>query len=109
MRKIPWRGLPFPYQRDLPNPGIETVSLESSALAGGFFTTVLPAKPQYHVGSSLIKGVLTFPLCGEHENVLLRDPAGQLPVFVNKLLSEYSPAHLLTYCLRLLSHSSRIQ
>ena len=70
----------------------------SPALASIFFTTVPPAKPQYHAGSSLIEGALTFPLCGERENVLLRDPAGQLPVF-GKLLSEYSPAHLLTYCL----------
>ena len=31
--------LPFPNPRDLPNAGIETVSLVSPALAGGFFTT----------------------------------------------------------------------
>ena len=31
--------------RNLPNPGIELISLESSALAGGFFTTVLSGKP----------------------------------------------------------------
>jgi len=30
-----WRGLPFPSPGDLPNPGMEPVSL---ALAGGFFT-----------------------------------------------------------------------
>ena len=29
----------------LPDPGIETVSLASPALAGGFFTIVLPEKP----------------------------------------------------------------
>ena len=33
-----WRGLPFPIPGDLPNPGIEQASLESPALAGGFFT-----------------------------------------------------------------------
>ena len=33
-----WSGLPFPPPGDLPDPGIEAVSLESSALAGGFFT-----------------------------------------------------------------------
>ena len=32
---------------DLPNPGIEPMSLTSPALAGGFFTTVPPGKPQY--------------------------------------------------------------
>ena len=39
---LPWReywsGLPFPPSEDLPNPGIEPVSLVSPALAGGFFT-----------------------------------------------------------------------
>ena len=30
-----WGGLEFPSQGDLPNPGIEPMSL---ALAGGFFT-----------------------------------------------------------------------
>ena len=34
-----WRGLPFPPPRDLPDLGIEPVSLMSSELAGGFFTT----------------------------------------------------------------------
>ena len=33
-----WSGLPCPPQGDLPNPGIEPVSLTSLALAGGFFT-----------------------------------------------------------------------
>ena len=32
-------GLPFPLPGDLPDPGIDLVSLTSSALAGGFFTT----------------------------------------------------------------------
>ncbi|MGT9536967.1 hypothetical protein ACVWBC_15400, partial [Enterococcus faecalis] len=32
-------GLPFPPPGNLPNPGIEPVSLMSPALAGGFFTT----------------------------------------------------------------------
>ena len=34
-----WSGLPFPSPEDLPNPGIEPVSLTSPVLAGGFFTT----------------------------------------------------------------------
>ena len=37
-----WSGLPFLSPRDLPDPGIELMSL---ALAGGFFTTEPPAKP----------------------------------------------------------------
>ena len=38
-RQAYWSGLPFPSLGDLPNPGIEPVSLMSPALAGGFFTT----------------------------------------------------------------------
>ncbi|ELR50284.1 hypothetical protein M91_01266, partial [Bos mutus] len=34
-----WSGVPFPTPGDLSNPGIKPVSLESPALAGGFFTT----------------------------------------------------------------------
>ena len=34
-----WRRLPCPPPRDLTDPGIEPVSLTSSALAGGFFIT----------------------------------------------------------------------
>ena len=34
-----WSKLPFPSQRDLPDPGIKPVSLASLALGGGFFTT----------------------------------------------------------------------
>ena len=40
-----WSGLPCPPPRDLPNPGIEPVSLKSPALAGGFLTTAPPGKP----------------------------------------------------------------
>ena len=41
-----WTGLPFPTPGDLPSPGIKPVSLESSALAGGFFTTAPLGKPE---------------------------------------------------------------
>jgi len=34
-----WSGLPFPSPGNLPDPGIEPLSLESPALAGRFFTT----------------------------------------------------------------------
>ena len=41
-------GLPCLPPEDLPNPGIEPVSLTSPALAGGFFTTstIIPVHPQ---------------------------------------------------------------
>ena len=34
-----WSGLPFPPPGDLPDPGIEPVSLASPSLSGRFFTT----------------------------------------------------------------------
>jgi len=39
-RQVDWSELPFPVPGDLPDPGIELVSLASPALAGRFFTTV---------------------------------------------------------------------
>ena len=44
-----WSGLPLLTQGDLPDPGIEPTSLESSALAGGLFTTA-------HLGSPTLNG-----------------------------------------------------
>ena len=41
-----WSGLPFPPPGDLPNPDIKLLSPASPALAGRFFTTVPPGKPQ---------------------------------------------------------------
>ena len=38
--------LPFPPPRDLPNPGIKPASPLSPTLAGEFFTTELPGKPE---------------------------------------------------------------
>ena len=44
-----WSGLPCSSPGDLPNPGIELVSLTSPALAGWFFTTEPPGKPNLGV------------------------------------------------------------
>ena len=38
-RQEHWSGLPFPSPGDLPNLGIEPISLMSPAMEGGFFTT----------------------------------------------------------------------
>ena len=43
-----WGGLPCPPAGDLPNPGIEPISLRSPELTGGFFTTSSPGKPDIH-------------------------------------------------------------
>ena len=45
-RRKYWGGLPCPPPGDLPDLGIELTSLGSPALTGGFFTTVVPGKPQ---------------------------------------------------------------
>ena len=54
-----WSGLPFTSPQDLPNPGIEPVSLESPPLAGGFFTisTTWEAQTMKSLGINLIKCV----------------------------------------------------
>ena len=39
-----WNGLPFPPPGGLPNPGIESTSLASPAIAGRFFTSVPPGE-----------------------------------------------------------------
>ena len=41
-----WSGLPFLTPRDLPDLGIEPESLDSPALAGGFFANEPPGKPE---------------------------------------------------------------
>ena len=48
-----WSGLPFPSPGDLPDPEIKSLS---PALAGRFFITELPGKPNYIMFSSNIFG-----------------------------------------------------
>ena len=40
-----WSGLLFPSSGDLPEAGVESVSLMSPAFVGGFFTTSATRKP----------------------------------------------------------------
>ena len=40
-----WSGLPFATPWDLPNPGVEPMSLAPPALAGRLFPTAPPGKP----------------------------------------------------------------
>ena len=42
-----WSGFSCPPPGNLPDLGIRLTSLTSPALAGGFFTSELPAKPHY--------------------------------------------------------------
>ena len=56
-----WSGLPFPPPEDLPDPGIEPVSLASPALAGRFLTTRATREPN----------IMKMIWCKESENKLL--------------------------------------
>ena len=47
-------GLPFPIPGDLPDPGTKPVSLASSELASGFFTTEPLRKPKKKTSTILI-------------------------------------------------------
>ena len=49
-RQAYWNGLPFSTPGDLPDPGIEPVSIGSSTLVGGFLTTMPPGKLKRHLG-----------------------------------------------------------
>ena len=40
-----WSKLPFLTPGNLPDPGVEPMSVESPPLAGRFFTTAQPGKP----------------------------------------------------------------
>ena len=40
-RQQHWGEVPFPTPRDLPDPGMQSTSPVSSALAGVFFTTII--------------------------------------------------------------------
>ena len=53
-----WSGLPYSPPGDPPNPGIEPTSLESPALAGGFFTTSTTWEANFH--SSPTAYILSF-------------------------------------------------
>ena len=47
-RQEHWSRLSFATPEDFPNLGIKPTSLASPALAGGFFTTAPPGKPQIY-------------------------------------------------------------
>ena len=56
-----WSGLPYPPPGDLPDPGIESAFLMSSALAGGFFTPSATRKSQFSL-YSLFKQIHLCPI-----------------------------------------------
>ena len=58
-----WSGSSFPTPGDLHNPRIEPASLVPSALAGRFFTTVPPGKPQLLPLATIYWAPLVAQLC----------------------------------------------
>ena len=53
-----WSGVPFPTPGDLPNPGIEPMSLVSPALAGEFFiTSTTWEAPKNHIVGDFISSI----------------------------------------------------
>ena len=63
-----WSGLPFPFPGDLPDTGIKP---GSSVVAGRFFTTGSPRKPQTH-GSYIINVV--------RDNIVVNNSIVKYPV-----------------------------
>ena len=106
-------GLPFPGSGDLPNPGIKPVSLVSSALAGGFFTTVPPGNP--HMCKVLLEHSQPIYLCivltdftlqsSEMVWHVMRKILGPLlKSFVDPFLKEMSFFFFLYVCIKDFSH-----
>ena len=62
-----WSGLPCPPPGDLPDLGIEPMSLMSPTLAGGFFTPSATSKPLSAVIQLLLVKVKTRPWYSEQE------------------------------------------
>ena len=50
-----WNELPFPPPGELPDPGIQFECPASSVLAGGFFTTEPPGKPEMILHMQFVK------------------------------------------------------
>ena len=105
--------LPFSTPGDFPNPRIESVSLESPALAGGFFTTEPPGKPECDcqrtirtsvstgdvppegsgLGGALGRGVANFSLARGPGMVSGTAGLSQCPVLIPNLLLQATGAH----------------
>ena len=60
-----WSELPCPPPRDLPDPGIETMSLMSPALVGGFLTT----STSWEAHICVYMYIHLFPSCDYWENL----------------------------------------
>ena len=74
-----WNGLPCPPLEDLPNPGIEPVSLTSPELAGGFFITSI-------TWEALTRILFVFLRLTQHcKSTILQSGASQVTLVVKSL------------------------
>ena len=55
-----WSGLPCPPPGDLPDPGIKTTSVISSALIGRFFTTSATWEALFNI--TMLKALFSYPI-----------------------------------------------
>ena len=69
-RQEHWSGLLCPSLEELSDPGIKPTSLVLPALAGGFFTTAPPGKPQTNLQSSTYFNILTFTFTNQFRSLL---------------------------------------
>ena len=77
-----WSGLPFPSPRDLPDQGIEPVSLSSPAWQVDFFTTAPPRKPA-HVTTFLFIFLINLSFITESLSHKPRNVEGNLFFFLH--------------------------
>ena len=61
-----WSELPFPSPGDLPDPGIKPATSCVSCVAGKFFTTEPPGKPQLLMSSPLFVCIGIVCIHGDH-------------------------------------------
>ena len=62
-RQAYWSGLPCPPPQDLPNPGIESTSLMSPALAGRLFIYYRDSCIMFYINTPHISVKPVLPLC----------------------------------------------
>ena len=75
-----WRELPCPPRGDLPDPGIDPMSLMSPALADRFFTTNATYRPWDHKESDTTEQLIT----GTRVSVMSAlEKASQISVYIS--------------------------
>ena len=96
-----WSGLPFPTERDLPNPVIEPACLTSPALAGRFFTTSATWEAQQkqcrNINGLTAEWLLRTQVTGTNQFSLIRFSYLTYPLLIPNYTSGFLTAHLYTY------------